>query len=64
VFQATYRPSSGAQKTVIAVSGFTCFWLPAAAIASAGNQKTYVKPETAITVSELLKMGGVSPETC
>jgi hypothetical protein len=26
--------------------------------------KTYVKPETAITVFELLMMGGVSPETC
>jgi hypothetical protein len=31
-----------------------------------GNQqpKTYVKPEAAITVFELLMMGGVSPETC
>jgi hypothetical protein len=26
--------------------------------------KTYVKPETAIKVFELLMMGGVSPETC
>jgi hypothetical protein len=26
--------------------------------------KTYVKPEAAITVFELLMMGGVSPETC
>jgi len=31
----------------------------------AGRQpKTYVKPETAITVFDLLMMGGVSPETC
>jgi len=34
------------------------------AIAAAGNQKTYVKPEAAITVFELLMMGGVLPETC
>jgi len=26
--------------------------------------KTYVKPEAAITVFELLMMGGVSPKTC
>jgi len=26
--------------------------------------KTYAKPEAAITVFELLMMGGVSPETC
>jgi len=26
--------------------------------------QTYVKPETAITVFELLMMSGVSPETC
>jgi metal-dependent HD superfamily phosphatase/phosphodiesterase len=26
--------------------------------------KTYVKPNAAITVFELLMMGGVSPETC
>jgi hypothetical protein len=35
-----------------------------AAIAAAGKQKTYVKPEAAITLFELLIMGGVSPETC
>jgi hypothetical protein len=31
-----------------------------------GNRqpKTHVKPEDAITVFELLMMGGVSPETC
>jgi len=31
-----------------------------------GNRqpKTYVKPEAAITVFELLTMGGLSPETC
>jgi len=52
------------------------FWLPAAAMAAwelvqfpvshlSGRQpKTYVNPEAAITVFELLTMGGVSPETC
>jgi hypothetical protein len=35
------------------------------AAAGSGRQpKTYVKPEAAITVFELLIMGGVSPETC
>jgi hypothetical protein len=34
------------------------------AIAAADNQKPYVKPEAAITVFELLMMGGVSAETC
>jgi hypothetical protein len=34
------------------------------AIAAAGNQKKYVKPEAAITVLELLMMDGVLPETC
>jgi len=33
-------------------------------IAAADNQKIYVKPEAAVTVFELLMMGGVSPETC
>jgi hypothetical protein len=28
-----------------------------------GNQKTYVKPEAAVTVFELLMVGGVSLET-
>jgi hypothetical protein len=31
---------------------------------SGQQPKTYIKPETAITVFELLMMGGVSPETC
>jgi len=30
---------------------------------SGRQPKTYVKPEAAITVFELLMMGGVSPET-
>jgi hypothetical protein len=49
------------------------FWLPVAAAMAepwlshrSGNRqpKMYVKPEAAITIFELLMMGGVSPETC
>jgi hypothetical protein len=39
-------------------------WLPVAAMGSDRQQYTYVKREAAITVFELLMMGGVSPETC
>ena len=69
MFRATYRPSSGAQK-LIAAYGFTYVFgwrLPLRWLShrSAKRQpKTYVKTETAITVFELLLMGGVSPETC
>jgi len=35
-----------------------------AAAVSGRQPQTYVKPEAAITVFELLMMGGVSPETC
>jgi hypothetical protein len=31
---------------------------------SSQQPKTYVNPEAAITVLELLMMGGMSPETC
>jgi hypothetical protein len=44
----------------ISVAGHCDGW----AIAVAGSQKTYVKPEAAVTVFELLMMGGVSSETC
>jgi len=37
-------------------------WLPAAVICR--QPQTHVKPEAAITVFELLMMGGVLPETC
>jgi hypothetical protein len=66
-------PIIRSSKTVIAASGFYIrFCLPAAAMAKlrwlshrSGRQpKTYVKPEAAITVFELLMMGGVWPETC
>jgi hypothetical protein len=34
------------------------------AMTVAGNHKTYVKPEAAITVFELLMMSGLSLEIC
>jgi hypothetical protein len=43
------------------------FLLLATAVAQPSQQlatKKYVKPEAAITVFELLMMGGVLPETC
>jgi len=48
-------------KTVIAASGFTyvCGCRPLDR-----QPQTYVKPEAAITVFELLMMSGVSLETC
>jgi hypothetical protein len=64
VFRATHRLSSGAQKF------YKRLWLPAAVMAefplshdSCRQPQTYVKPETAITVFELLMMSGVSLET-
>ena len=55
-------------KTVIAAPGFTYVFgcrLPLRWLShrSGRQPKTYVKPEAAITVFELLIMGGVSPET-
>jgi len=38
--------------------------MPAAAMAEPWQPQTYVKPEAAITVFELLMMSGVSLETC
>jgi len=65
-------PIIRSSKTVIAASGFyICFWLPAAAMdkpwwlshCSSRQPKTYIKQEAAITVFEILMMGGVWPET-
>ena len=63
-------PIIRSSKTVIAASGFTYVFgcrLPLRSLSHrSGNRqpKTYVKPEDAITVFELLMVGGVSPETC
>jgi hypothetical protein len=48
MFRATHHPSTGAQKLRLQRQA----------------TKKYVKPEAAITIFELLMMGGVSPETC
>jgi hypothetical protein len=54
--------------TVITASGFIhmycCLLLSWLRRRSGRQPKTYVKPEAANTVFELLMMGGVSPETC
>jgi len=55
-------------KNVIAASGFTyvfgCWPLRWLSHRSGQQPETYVKPEAAITVFELLMMGGLSPEIC
>ena len=55
-------------ETVIAAFGFTyvfgCRPLRWLSHRSGRQPKTYVKPKAAITVFELLMMGGVSPEIC
>jgi len=51
MFWATHRPSSGAQETVIAASGFTYIFYCCISHRCSRQPKTYVKPEAAITVS-------------
>ena len=61
-------PIIRSSKTLIAASGFTyvfgCPPLRWLSHHNGGQLKIYVKPEAAITVFELLMMGGVSSETC
>jgi len=68
MFRATHTTHHQELKTVIAASGFTyvygCRPLRWLSHRSGRQPKTYVKPQAAITVFELLLMGGVSPETC
>jgi hypothetical protein len=70
MFRGDTPPIIRSSKTVIAASGFTYvygFRLPLRWLSHrSGNRqpKTYVKPEAAIKVFELLMMDGVSPETC
>jgi hypothetical protein len=60
-------PIIRSSKTVIAASGFTyifgCWLLQWLSHCNNWQPKTYVKPEAAITVFELLMMGSVFPET-
>jgi len=62
------QPIIRSSKTVIVASGFTyvfgCWPLRLLIHLSGRQPKTYVKPQAAITVFELLMMGVVSPETC
>jgi hypothetical protein len=64
MFWAT-QPIIRSSKTVIAASGFIyvfgCWLLRWLSHRSGWQPKTYVKPEAAITVIELLMMGCVSP---
>ena len=68
MFWGDTPPIIRSSKTVIATSGFTyvfgCRPLRWLSHRSGQLPETYVKPEAAITVFELLMMGGVSPETC
>ena len=61
-------PIIKSSKTVIAASGFTHVFgcRPLRWLSHCSNRQplTCVKPEAAITVFELLLVGGVSPETC
>jgi len=64
--QSSQRPAT---KNVSKTRGCNYnFWAPddGRCVAHSGRRqpKTYVKPEDAITVFELLMMGGLSPETC
>jgi hypothetical protein len=66
MFRAT--PIIRSSKTVIVAFGFTyvfvCRQLRWLSHRSGLQPKTNVKPEAAITVFDLVMMGGVSPETC
>jgi len=56
-------PTIRSSKTVIATSGFTYAFGCRPLRCSGRQPKTHVKPEVAITVFELLMVGGVSSET-
>jgi hypothetical protein len=68
MFSGDTTPIIRSSKTVIAASGFThvfgCQPLQWLSHCSGWQPKTYVKPEAAITVFDLLMMGGMSPKTC
>jgi len=60
MFRATHRSSSGAQKLQLQSLVLHKFVV----VGSCRQPQTYVKPEAAITVFELLMMNSVSLETC
>jgi hypothetical protein len=59
MFRATHRSSSGAQKLLLQPLILRTFVVADSYL----QPQTYVKPEAAITVFELLLMSGVSLET-
>jgi hypothetical protein len=61
MFRTTHLPSSGAQKLYVQLLVVHKFLV---AGRSGWQPKTYVKTEAAMTVFELLMVGGLSPETC
>jgi hypothetical protein len=74
MFRAPPRPSSGAYNcisslwfyhwSVVVAALLVMVWLVnRLSHRSSWQPEMYVKPEAAITVFELLMMGGVSPET-
>jgi hypothetical protein len=71
MFRASSCPSSGATTPAVAASGLplergdSSFVGRGRSVPTRCRQpQTYVKPEAAITVFELLMISGVSPETC
>jgi hypothetical protein len=60
MFRTTHRSSSGAKKMQLQPLVLHKF----VDAGSCRQPQTYVKPEAAITVFELLMMSGVSFETC
>jgi len=65
MFPATHRSSSGDQKDVFAAPGLHTSVVAGRCHSWVGTQpQTYVKPEAANTVFELLMMSDVSMETC
>jgi hypothetical protein len=64
MFRATHRPSLRAQKLQLQPLVLHTFLVAGRCDRSCRQPNTYVKSEAAITVFELLMMGGVSLETC
>jgi len=61
MFRVTHRSSSGAQKCNCSLWFYIRLWLSVAVMAEFPFS---YRSEAAITVFELLMMGGVSPKTC
>ena len=64
MFRETHRSSSGAQQLQLQPLVLHTSVVAGRCQDSGRQPQTYVKPEAAITIVELLKMSGVSLETC